>query len=93
MYKMQMLCAIQEALDTNRCFAIAIKNNELKEEEIIINPNSNLANKLKYYSEAYCGCCRLKSNRDIEIVAYASGRDKMEALTNITHKLKGSHVK
>lgn len=87
MHKIQMLSHMQEAFDTNRMFIVAIQAPNLREPELIINPNSNIPNKLLYYGEAYCECLKLKANREIAIIAYASGKDEMEAINNITHKL------
>lgn len=89
MHKMKMLLAMYEAIETNSYFIVAIKHKELKEAELILNPSGNLVSKMKYYSDAYTENLELKLNSDIKIVAYAVGKDKMEAINNITHKLQG----
>ena len=89
MSKMRMLLAMYEAIDTNSYFIVAIQSKDLHEPELILNPSVNLVSKMNYYADAYTEELELKHNTDIGIVAYAMGKDKMEAINNITHKLQG----
>ena len=52
---------------------VAVRIPNIVRAEVIINKTSNFGEKLKYYQEAYDKNLRLKSNTDIQIVAFAFG--------------------
>ncbi|OXB94872.1 hypothetical protein [Parageobacillus galactosidasius] len=66
------------------CYEAALKNNasyigiavripNIDGAEVIINKTSNFEEKMNYYQKAYDENLKLKSNPDIQIVAFASG--------------------
>lgn len=52
---------------------VAIKMKDMPENEIIINPNDNFEDKLKYYQGAYNQDLTLKANPNIRIVGLTYG--------------------
>ena len=90
MKKIVMLLDMYEALDTNSYISVAIKTSDMDSTEIIINPPSNIKPKMRYYSDAYNDSLELKSNKDVQIIAYAKGKSYEDVLVNIKDKIEGA---
>lgn len=54
---------------------IIVKNPELAENEIIINPIVNADRKVQYFEKAYDESLHLKNNPDIQIIDFGYSHD------------------
>lgn len=71
MKKKEFLRYIDLLIETGRDLVVSIKTSDLKEPELIFNPNNNLKAKRDYYENAYNDDLKLIAFNKIEITEYS----------------------
>ena len=89
MKKMMLMLAMYKAFSTNRFFVMAKISRKINEAQIEIHPVANIKEQMDFYSEKYDGNLECKLSSGTKIVAYADGADMIEAVKNISEKLRG----